>query len=283
MPTTLALVMSWGPATGRSNLPALAAAKEHLTQLLTRYRADHPDIRKLRKQIADEEARQAKAEAAAAAEPKTVAATDATPDPVMRRAAPVPVNHFNPVLQSQLGALDTEIASHKDEVQRLSKSISSYRARLEAVPVREQETMQLVRDYDISKTHYSQLLEKQLGAETATQLEIRQKGEKFEILDPGQAAERPSRPNRILINSAGSLGGLLLGILIAMGTEFLGMSITAPQDVMAACGFTVLEVIPVIQTQTDRLLLKRRIFISSASTVFAAVAIGAVLFYRSQT
>jgi len=120
-----------------------------------------------------------------------------------------------------------------------------------------------------------------LGAETATQLEIRQKGEKFEILDPGQAAERPSRPNRVLINAAGSLGGLVLGILLAIGTEFMGMSITSPQDVTAASGLVVLEVIPVIHTQSDRRVMKRRIFLTAASAVCAVAAIGGILLYRT--
>lgn len=263
---------------------AISAAQARLAQLLSRYKEDHPDVRKLKKQIADEEERAAADAAAAAAQPAPVVAENGTsPAPLARRVPVVPVNRSNPVLQSQLSAVDTEIATHKEEIQRLTKSIASYRAKLEAIPVREQETTQLVRDYEISKAHYSQLLEKQLGAETATQLEIRQKGEKFEILDPGQPAERPSRPNRILINSAGSVAGLILGILLAIGSEFLGTSITSPQDIMAASGLAVLEVIPVIRTQSDRHLLKRRLFLTTVSAICAVAAICGILFYRSQT
>src|SRR5207302_2794312 len=138
--------------------------------------------------------------------------------------------YFNPVLQAQLGALDAEIMKRKEEQHRLAKLVSGYRARLEAIPFREQEIIALVRDYEISKTHYSQLLEKQLSAETATQLEIRQKGEKFAILDPAQVAEKPTSPNRLLLNAAGSLGGLGLGLMLALATEFFGMSITSPQQ-----------------------------------------------------
>jgi len=257
----------------------VSSARARLAQMLSHYTEDHPDVRKLKKQIADDEARAA---STVAAEAKPVVAGDSSsPATVVKKAPPQVFNHFNPVLQSQLNAIEAEIATHKEEVQRLSKSVSSYGARLEAIPVREQEMTQLVRDYEISKAYYSQLLEKQLGAETATQLEIRQKGEKFEILDPGQAAERPSRPNRVLINSAGSLGGLVLGILLAIGTEFMGMSITSPQDVTAASGLVVLEVIPVIHTQSDRRVMKRRIFLTAASAVCAVAAIGGILLYRT--
>ncbi len=184
---------------------------------------------------------------------------------------PVPVKYVNPVLESQLHGLDAEIAKHQQEQQRLSKMVAGYQAKLEAIPVREQQITDLVRDYEISKAHYSKLLDNQLSAETATQLEIRQKGERFSILDPAQPAERPSRPNRALIDSAGAVGGLGLGIAIALMTEFLGICITSPDQITAATGLQVLEVIPVITTQADRLVRKRRIAWAAISGIACAV------------
>jgi polysaccharide biosynthesis transport protein len=259
--------------------------KARLAALLAHYTPDHPDVRKLKKQIEQEEARES-ALAAAATEPAAVAVDSSLPPPpptpLTRAAAPQPVNHVNPVIQSQLSTLDAEIVKHKEESQRLSKSVLAYQAKLSAIPVREQEITQLVRDYEISKSHYSQLLGQQLSAETATQLEIRQKGEKFEVLDPGQVAERPSRPNRVLINSAGSAAGLILGILLAVGTELLGVSITSPEDISAAVNVPVLEVIPLILTRVDRRRRMKRMLITSASAVVTVLAVCAILFYRSQ-
>ena len=254
--------------------------KVRLAALLSRYTDDHPDVRKLKKQIADEEEKAASTPAVVEATPLN-AAEPASPAPPPKRAQQ-PVNYFNPVLQSQLNTLEAELTKRKEEVQRLSKSISTYQAKLEAIPVREQEITELVRDYEISKVHYSQLLEKQLSAETATQLEIRQKGEKFVILDPGQVAERPSRPNRLLIDSAGGVGGLVLGALLAICTDFLGMSIISPQDIAAASGLPVLEVIPVIQTRTDRRLQKRRILFATVSAMTMVLAVCGILFFRRQ-
>jgi len=253
--------------------------KARLAALLSRYTDDHPDVRKLKKQIEAEEVKAASA--TAAVEPAPAIATEAAPAPVPKRA-PQPITYVNPVLQAQLSTLDAEIAKHKEETQRLSKSISSYQAKLEAIPVREQQVTELVRDYEISKGHYSQLLENQLSAETATQLEIRQKGEKFVILDPGQLAERPSRPNRLLIDSAGAVAGLILGVLLAIGTEVLGVSIISPQDIATASGLPVLEVIPIIRTRTDRRLRRRRIVFATVSAMTMALTVGGILFFRSQ-
>ena len=180
-------------------------------------------------------------------------------------------------------AIEGEIQKHQAEQRRLNKQIGVYQAKLEAIPVREQEVTGLVRDYEISKAHYSQLLDKGLSAETATQLEIRQKGEKFSILDPAQAAERPSSPNRILINMAGSFGGLALGLLLALVTDFLGVSITSPQQITEAFGLPVLEVIPVIQTYADRRTRKKRLVWASVTCLVATlVASCAILVYRSR-
>jgi polysaccharide chain length determinant protein (PEP-CTERM system associated) len=279
----------------------LASDKAKLAALLSHYTDKHPEVRRLKKQIEADEAKEAKEakdkeakesqntgeikEPVAKANPAP-ADTSSPSSTASKRPAVLPfLPVTNPVLQSQLKAIDAEIAKHKEERQRLVGLVAKCQAKLEAIPVREQEIAELVRDYEMSKAHYSQLLDKQLSAETATQLEIRQKGEKFTILDPGQVPERPTRPNRKVINAGGSLAGFVLGLLCALLTEFLGVCITGPEQITAATGFPVLEVIPVIRTQIDRLLWRRRLIWGTASGVAVALIGGTVLlyyYYRSQ-
>jgi polysaccharide chain length determinant protein (PEP-CTERM system associated) len=272
----------------------LASDKAKLAVLLSHYTDKHPEVRRLKKLIENEQAKEAK-ESQDTGEIKEVAAAEANPAPAdtsspasaaspKKLALLPPPLVTNPVLQSQLKTIEAEIAKHKEERQRLAVLVAKYQAKLEAIPIREQEIAEVVRDYEMSKAHYSQLLDKQLSAETATQLEIRQKGEKFTILDPGQIPEKPARPNRKIINAGGSFAGFGLGILCALLTEFLGMCITGPEQITAVTGFPVLEVIPVIRTQIDRLLWRRRLIWGTASGVAVALIGGAVLLYyhRSQ-
>jgi succinoglycan biosynthesis transport protein ExoP len=269
------------PAVGK---PA-SSTRMQLDALLGRgYTENHPAIKKLRADLAEEETRR---EAVVVVVPESPVVTAAVKEPapaaipIKRKAPPPTASYSNPILQSQLTALDAEIAKHKQEQQRLNGLIAAYQSKLEAIPVREQQVTDLSRDYEISKAHYSQLLNNQLSAETATQLEIRQKGEKFSILDPAQPAERPSSPNRILINAAGSLAGLGLGLLLALITEFMGMSITAADQITESTEIPVLEVIPVIQTYRDRAVRRRRLILATASgVVLCALASCAVWFYR---
>ena len=190
-----------------------------------------------------------------------------------KKVPPPFINSTNPVLQSQLKQLDAEIAKHKQEQQRVSKQIAGYQSKLEAIPVREQQITELVRDYEISKVHYSQLLNNLQSAETATQLEIRQKGEKFSVLDPAQPPEKPSSPKRAFINAGGGLAGLCLGILLALITELMGMSITTPEQITESSGIPVLEVIPVIQTYVDRKVRRRRLTWVTVCGIVAAILV----------
>jgi succinoglycan biosynthesis transport protein ExoP len=267
----------------------VSATRTQLNALLAKgYTEQHPMIRKLRTELAAEESAQ---KDTAVAAPVVEAVADVAPPPpppaptttapaAKRRPAPI-MSSNNPILQSQLNVIEGEIAKHKQEQQRLNKQIAGYQAKVEAIPVREQQITELERDYQISKAHYGQLLNNQLSAETASQLEIRQKGEKFSILDPAQPAERPSSPNRKMIDAAGCVMGLSLGFLLALLTEFVGVSITTAEQITDSTGIPVLDVIPIIQTYADRTIHRRRLIWATASgVVLCVLASCAVLLYH---
>jgi succinoglycan biosynthesis transport protein ExoP len=266
------------PATPASTL---SDDRLRLAALLSRYTENHPEVQRLRQQIAE---REAKAPRAAQAQPKpTEEAKNAPTEPRVPeppRKRPFTPPSVNPVLVSQLRTAEAEIDKHKQEVQRLNKLVASYQSKLEAIPVREQQIAELVRDYEINKAHYTQLLDKQLSAETATQLEIRQKGEQFSVLDPAQPAQRPSSPKRLLIDAAGSVGGFILGIILAIGREFVGTSIICAEQVPAVGGNNVLEVIPFILTDAQRKRKKKQLILAVVSGVAATLVLGTVVLYH---
>src|SRR5579863_5185637 len=259
--------------------PTLSTDRAKLADLLTRYKETYPDVIKLKKQIAEEEAKQALAGNSAGPQVPVPPPPPSAPT-TQPAAAPVvpPTKHFNPVLQGQLEACDAEIAKHRQEMQRVSKLIGGYQAKLEAIPVREQEITALVRDYEMTKAHYTQLEGQALSAETSTQLEYRQKGERFVVLDPAVTPEKPSKPDRPLLNAGGALAGLILGLVLAMLPEVFGMTIIGPQDLTATSNLTILEIIPVIKTHSDEIVRKRRMLLAAASAVVTTIAAGAILF-----
>jgi len=257
------------PATKPAN-SSLIEAKAKLRELLSRYGEKNPDVLALKKQIEQEEAQAA----SQVEEPET--------QPV--EIKPPPRAYVNPVLQTQMAGLDAEIKKHKSELERLRGLAATYQAKLESIPVQEQAVKELERDYEMSKAHYGQLLHDKLSAETAVNMEVRQKGEKFKVLDPARVSEKPSSPNRLLINAIGSLGGLALGLLFALSGEFLGMSITSSLD-LSIPGVPLLGTVPIIHTRYERRQRKKRWIMAGATGGLLMLLAGGVylfLYYRGQ-
>ena len=127
---------------GKGSTPAAKPGdqlKAQLAALLAHgYTDRHPSVKKLKAQIADLEAA-AKEAPPEPATPEVPAAPTATHEAVTPNFPPQFVSTSNPILQSQLRQFNAEIAKHRQEQQRLSKAITSYQAKLEAIPVREQQ------------------------------------------------------------------------------------------------------------------------------------------------
>ncbi len=131
----------------------------------------------------------------------------------------------------QRNDLATETSSLKARRLRMMESIKETERRVEQTPVREQELMTLVRDYENMQKNYQTLLDKRLNAHVAVNLEKRQKGEQFRILDPANLPEKLDSPNRILIMVLGLLAGGTLGVGGALGMELLNPTFRRREEV----------------------------------------------------
>ena len=115
-------------------------------------------------------------------------------------------------LKAQLAEVDRDINQRTLENQRLLQQINAIQSHLAQLPLREQEMAALTRDYEISKANYKSLLDKLYAADMATEMERRQKSERFTVLDPARIPEKPIRPDRPLFAGLGCLGALSLSI-----------------------------------------------------------------------
>jgi len=89
------------------------------------------------------------------------------------------------------------------------------------------------------------LLGKESQSKMATNLERRQQGEQFRVMDPANLPESPSFPNRPLF-AAGGLGfGLALGIGISLLLEMKDKTIRTESDVKFFLQVPTLALIPV--------------------------------------
>jgi uncharacterized protein involved in exopolysaccharide biosynthesis len=166
------------------------------------------------------------------------------------------------MLKAQIAAADKELLARKADQDKTIKEIAAYQERLGRLPVREQEMAQLLRDYENSKNNYRILLDKKLSAEMATEMERRQKSERFTVLDPARAPMKPISPNRPLLYSGGGIFGLIVGAGVALLVEkrkgvFLG-EWELPAEVMVLGRLPILDIIPAQGEEIKRGFFGRR-------------------------
>src|SRR5579864_1370355 len=134
-----------GDGTAPGSLPALDQELDHLkaqlADLSSHYTEKHPDLRKLKDQIAKTERMRDQLLAGASANPSGSAAETGPQAPAVAQ------------LQSQLLSNQAEIVNRERSVAQLKVKVGDYQARLNQEPVREQQLADLTLGYDQSKAN----------------------------------------------------------------------------------------------------------------------------------
>ena len=102
---------------------------------------------------------------------------------------------------------------------------------MESSPAVEEQYKQLTRDYQTAQGFYDDLLGKMNQSKMATDLEKRQQGEQFRIMDEANLPDAPFSPKRSLFLVSGAAFGLALGLAIAGLIEFRDTTLRSERDV----------------------------------------------------
>src|SRR5689334_15070684 len=170
------------------------------------------------------------------------------PDP------PVVVEQDSTAVTVRLQILDREAKRLTEDQKRITGQMASYRAKVDAVPVREQEMAELNRNYSVSKDHYQSLLDKTFSAGMAADLEKKQQAEHFTILDVAQVPEKPFKPRRSLMFLGSLLGALALSLGLAYAKDMLNDTLNLERELkaMLPANVPLLAAIPQLQVAADR-------------------------------
>ena len=274
-----------------------------------KYGSDHPDIRRMQREIAALKAETGAPETASESAGNlkeleaelvklkeryaddhpdvqrlkrsiaSLKASDATTRSGVARNRPMPDTLQRPdnpayvALFSQLESTRRELANLAALKEDLRAKQRTYDSRLLQIPEIEREYQDLTRDYENAQTRYREVRAKQMQAEVAQELEKDRKAERFALSEPATLPERPTSPNRLriaLIGLVASLGG---GVGLAWLRDLLDPSVKGPLQLARIARVPILTAIPYIETRRERQGKKRRTWLE----VFVIAVVGVAL------
>ena len=144
-------------------------------------------------------------------------------------------------MESQLVVTELEIKRLKEEDSKIKTRMAGFQARVENTPMRELAMTNLTRDYENTKEAYQSLLKKSQEAQQAENLERRQKGEQFKVIDPARIPEKPMQGTVFKILLFGFLAGMGSGLGVGLrqrtdGSVFQGRRGSGGDDGVQSIG-----------------------------------------------
>jgi polysaccharide chain length determinant protein (PEP-CTERM system associated) len=257
---------------GNSAADQLEQARVELRRMELRFTPEHPDVIRMKRIIANLER---KVEQEALQQPLSPSAPAAKISP-----ADTARQNRAKEIQTQLANLDRQLTNKQAEVDRLRSSAGTYQTRLDSAPTRESELTALLRDYSTYADAYRQLLMKNQEARMAANLERRQGGEQFRLLDPARIPERPFSPNRPKLLMMGLVMGVAIGVGLIALLEYRDRSLRTDDDVMLALALPVLAVIPQMTSSVERQTLRKRKLMMSAAGALTLMCVAAVFVWK---
>jgi uncharacterized protein involved in exopolysaccharide biosynthesis len=163
----------------------------------------------------------------------------------------------NQFVDIQSDVLASEITLLRQRNNKLQSEIAAYQNRVNTTPMRAIELSKITRNYDITLTKFRELLSKEFDSQLSENMERKQKGEQFQVVDPASLPESPVAPNRTRI----LLVGLVLGLAAAFGAAFLidnlDTSIRGSEDIDGVTDLPLLAMLPVVPSRGNILELRQ--------------------------
>ena len=210
--------------TSDQRAPVVAAAELRLAEARAVYAETHPDVI-LAKQ--------------ALAEAKRLAKDTSEKLPIQS-------------LDEQIAFNNSQIAALRNAKATEQAQLSSRLAAQAKAPLVQQQLGELQQRLAAVNTQYEQVQNRLLSARAGVRAEDEQMSERLSVVEPPVIPDQPNWPNRPLIAAIGVLGGLGVGMLLALAVEPFLRPIRDPAALKGLLGAPPLGIIPVIEGQYVR-------------------------------
>ena len=238
----------------------VADLQARLKSLLTRYTEQHPDVIATKKLLAQLKSKRGNGNG-----------HSTESEPVVE--SPVILG-----LKYQIKSVELEIKGLNEESRKIRREIAKYQQRVEAAPKREQELLDLTRDYDNLRETYENLLQRKIEAEQAQALEQKQKGEQFRIVDPARVPERPFKPDVKKVLLLSLIAGFGSGIGLAFFIEYWHRPFYDPDQLEKVLAIPVLASIPYLPSEAEKRRERIKTFCLATGAFLSYSLVGSLAF-----
>jgi polysaccharide chain length determinant protein (PEP-CTERM system associated) len=209
----------------------LAKMRAELSVAEQKYTPEHPEVKRLRRAIADALAQGGAAESAVKTKPD---------NPEYLR------------LQKQLESVQRELSALRATAARTRTEMSGFEHSLATSPDVEREYVSLTRAYDNAQNRYQDLQGKIKEAALARDMESQQRGERFTLVRAATPPSKPDSPNRLGIILIGFVLGAGLAILAAVLVDASDPTIRSVEDLEEILQTSPIGAVPPILNTMDR-------------------------------
>jgi len=170
--------------------------------------------------------------------------------------SPLSLAQQNAESESRRAAIQAESA--QAEIKRLNAQIDDLQAKIADTPrVQEQMNALELEEKQLGES-YKEFSNKRLEANVAANVERRQKGEQFRVLEEAIPPQEPSSPHRLIMVLVGLVLGVAIGAGMGILSESADTSFHDSSGLQAALRIPVLVSIPPIVLDADRALVRHQ-------------------------
>jgi polysaccharide chain length determinant protein (PEP-CTERM system associated) len=170
-------------------------------------------------------------------------------------------------LELQVQSIDALIRARQQERAQLEIQMAEIQTTIDQTPTVTMGLNALNRRYGALQSQYNTAVARLNTAATGESIEVRQQGERFEVIDQPTRADEPESPNRLFIAATGLVGGLAAGLGLVILLELLNKSVRRPSELVSALGIQPFATVPYIATQGE--IMRRRLRMIAGLLTFA--------------
>ena len=210
----------------------LAAAQQELVAALARYSDDHPDVRRLRREIAT-----------------LTVETSASP-------SSGPTNPDYVQIETQVHAADAAIRDLTGRRYDISGSLAQVKGAIYESPENEKQYADLVRDYELIQKQYNELRTRLASAEMTEKAAGAEAAESYVLINPARLPTTPVEPDRFALMFLAVILAIAAGLGTATLLNSMDSTVRGSADVADLVGRAPIGHIPTMRSTAE---VKRRL------------------------